>query len=70
MNRKGQTWCADKHGVVFTVLRSHQPNVSRRYWVHEIVYLENEKRPGAVGTKHELQEAESRQFEKWLKRVV
>ncbi len=69
MNRKGQTWSHNKFGIVFTVLRSHHPTADRRYWIHSVVFLENEKALNLVGTKQELQEAEERQFEKYLKRI-
>lgn len=59
MNRKGQTWCVNTLGVVVTVLRSHKPTASRRFWLHEVVFLDNEQSPHLVGTKQELQEAVS-----------
>ncbi len=58
MNRKGQTWCVNTLGVVLTVLRSHRPTTTRRFWIHDVVFLENDRSPHLIGTKQELQEAE------------
>lgn len=59
MNRKGQTWCVNTLGVVLTVLRSHKPTTSRRFWLHDVVFLENTRSPNLIGTKQVLQEAVS-----------
>lgn len=71
MDRKGQTWSHRKRDIVFTVLQSHRPTADRRFWLHKVLFLENESAPHKVGTKQELHEEESAAlFEKLLKRVV
>ena len=70
MDRKGQTWCCHRLGVVFTVLRSRKPTTERQFWIHNVLFLEDRRSPKLVGTKQELEEAKGRAFEASLKRIA
>lgn len=45
-------------GVVFTVLRSHEPTSEQSWWVHEIVYLDDKRKNANLGTKQVLPEVD------------
>lgn len=68
MDRKGQTWCAAQHDVVFVVLKSREKREG--FWAHDVVFLENGSAPHLTGTKGELLESQNNEFDSFLTRLT